>query len=57
MNVMLVIKFPSTVIQGTKKLCESHARHFFVNYFLRYILKYFKTSFDYVLMENIVKKK
>ena len=32
MNAMLIIKYPSTAMQGKRNLCECHTRFFFILY-------------------------
>ena len=45
MNVMLIVKYYSTVMQGKRKLYESHTRFFSVNTALKKIyIKFFGTQ-------------
>ena len=38
MNVMLVIKYSSTIMQGKRKLCECHTRFFKLSCYILYII-------------------
>ena len=45
MNVVLIIKFSSTAMQGKRKLCECHTRYF--SFLFLFLSDFCKTFFTY----------